>query len=141
MATHSSVLAWKIPGTGEPGGLLSMGSHRVRHVWSDLAAAAVVITLLRKQTLVFANMTSKKLIYNLFYILVCVWERVLETVMLSQKIKWTEKGVKNAIKCCQVYFDGLHLEYYFWRKGRNVKLRIFLSLIPSVFDILQETWS
>ena len=31
MATHSSVLAWGIPGTGEPGGLLSMGSHRVRH--------------------------------------------------------------------------------------------------------------
>ena len=40
MATHSSVLAWKIPGTGEPGGLLSLGSHRVRHDWSDLAAAA-----------------------------------------------------------------------------------------------------
>ena len=31
MATHSSVLAWRIPGMGEPGGLLSMGSHRVRH--------------------------------------------------------------------------------------------------------------
>ena len=31
MATHSSVLAWKIPGTGEPGGLLSMGSHRIGH--------------------------------------------------------------------------------------------------------------
>ena len=31
MATHSSVLAWRIPGTGEPGGLLSMRSHRVRH--------------------------------------------------------------------------------------------------------------
>ena len=40
MATHSSVLAWRIPGTGEPGGLLSMGSHRVGHDWSDLAAAA-----------------------------------------------------------------------------------------------------
>ena len=38
MATHSSVLAWRIPGTGEPGGLLSMGSHRVGHNWSDLAA-------------------------------------------------------------------------------------------------------
>ena len=38
MATHSSVLAWRIPGTEEPGGLLSMGSHRVRHDWSDLAA-------------------------------------------------------------------------------------------------------
>ena len=40
MATHSSVLAWRIPETGEPGGLPSMGSHRVRHDWSDLAAAA-----------------------------------------------------------------------------------------------------
>ena len=41
MATHSSVLAWRIPGTEEPGGLPSMGSHRVGHNWSDLAAAAV----------------------------------------------------------------------------------------------------
>ena len=41
MATHSSVLAWRIPGTGEPGGLPSMGSHRVRHDWSDLAIAKV----------------------------------------------------------------------------------------------------
>ena len=40
MATHFSVLAWGIPGTGEPGGLPSMGSHRVRHNWSNLAAAA-----------------------------------------------------------------------------------------------------
>ena len=40
MATHCSVLAWRIPGTGEPGGLPSMGSHRVRHDWSDLEAAA-----------------------------------------------------------------------------------------------------
>ena len=40
MATHSSVLALRIPGTGEPGGLPSMGSHRVGHNWSDLAAAA-----------------------------------------------------------------------------------------------------
>ena len=41
MATHSSVLAWRIPWTGEPGGLPSMGSHRVGHNCSDLAAAAV----------------------------------------------------------------------------------------------------
>ena len=40
MATHSSVLAWRIPGMAEPGGLPSVGSHRVRHDWSDLAAAA-----------------------------------------------------------------------------------------------------
>ena len=40
MATHSRTLAWRMPGMGEPGGLPSMGSHRVRHDWSDLAAAA-----------------------------------------------------------------------------------------------------
>ena len=41
MATHFSVLAWRIPGTVEPGGLPSMGSHRVGHDWSDLAVAAI----------------------------------------------------------------------------------------------------
>ena len=40
MATHSRVLAWRIPGMGEPGGLPSIGLHRVGHDWSDLAAAA-----------------------------------------------------------------------------------------------------
>ena len=42
MATHSSILAWRIPGTGEPGGLPSVASHRVGHDWSNLAAAAAV---------------------------------------------------------------------------------------------------
>ena len=45
MANHSSVLAWRIPGTGEPGGLPSMGSHRVGHDLSDLAAAATAASL------------------------------------------------------------------------------------------------
>ena len=42
VATRSSVIAWRIPGTGEPGGLPSMGSHRVGHDRNDLAAAAVL---------------------------------------------------------------------------------------------------
>ena len=45
MATHSSILTWRIPGTEEPVGLPSVGSHRVRHDWSDLAAAAAAIFL------------------------------------------------------------------------------------------------
>ena len=45
IATHSSVLVWRIPGTGEPGGLPSMGSHRVGHDWSDLAAAAAYVEI------------------------------------------------------------------------------------------------
>ena len=48
MAAHSSVLAWRIPRMGEPGGLPSMGSHRVGHDWSDLAAAAAVRILKSK---------------------------------------------------------------------------------------------
>ena len=45
MAIHSSVLAWRIPGMGEPGGLPSIGSHRVGHDWRDLAAAAAHDTM------------------------------------------------------------------------------------------------
>ena len=51
MATHSSVLAWRIPGTGEPGGLPSMGSHRVGHDWSDSAAAAAASLRKIKKTI------------------------------------------------------------------------------------------
>ena len=55
MATHSSVLAWRIPGTGEPGGLPSTGSHRVGQDRSDLAeeAAALVIVMLPKARFAF----------------------------------------------------------------------------------------
>ena len=52
MATHSSVLAWRIPGTGEPGGLPSMGLHRVGHDWSDLAAA---ISACKQKNFLFCN--------------------------------------------------------------------------------------
>ena len=56
MATHSSVFAWRIPGTGEPGGLPSMGSHRVGHDWSDLAAAAVHMII---QILLLRQLSTK----------------------------------------------------------------------------------
>ena len=46
MATHSSVLAWRIPRMEEPGGLPSIGSHRVRYNWSNLAAAACLLEAL-----------------------------------------------------------------------------------------------
>ena len=45
MATHSNILARRLPGMGEPGGLPSMGSHRVGHDWSNLAAAAAAVQL------------------------------------------------------------------------------------------------
>ena len=51
MATHSSVLTWRIPGTGEPGGLPSMGSHKVGHDWSDLAAYMNILSIIEKSYL------------------------------------------------------------------------------------------
>ena len=58
MATHSSVLAWRIPGTGKPGGLPSMGSHRVGHDWSDLAAAAAA-AYTKKCTHVYTHINTR----------------------------------------------------------------------------------
>ena len=57
MATHSNVLAWRIPGMGKPGWLPSMGSHGVGHSWSDLAAAAAAAASL--QTVYSVGVASK----------------------------------------------------------------------------------
>ena len=67
MATHSNVLAWRIPGMGKPGGLLSMGSHRVRRDWSDLAAVAYLYIR-------FLNMKHNK------FVLSTGWRNLLEHV-------------------------------------------------------------
>ena len=73
VATHSSVLAWRIPGTGEPGGLPSMGSHRVGHDWSDLAAAAA------------ARFYSTSVLASLLYVCtpLVALSSFMNTVMLS----------------------------------------------------------
>ena len=60
MATHSSVLAWRIPGTGEPGGLPSMGLHRVGHDRSDLAAVATAAELLYDPAIPLQGMYLEK---------------------------------------------------------------------------------
>ena len=60
MATHSSILAWRIPGTEEPGGPPSMGSHRVGHNWGDLAAAAATLLSSERHRYVYTNKYSWK---------------------------------------------------------------------------------
>ena len=62
----AAIITWRIPGTGEPGGLLSLGSHRVGHDWSDLAAAAI-ITMLLNSVVTFLS-SSYLSIYTLFLI-------------------------------------------------------------------------
>ena len=79
MATHSRILAWRIPGTGEPGGLLSMGLHRVGHDWSDLAARSkqqqdLSIFIFRLKILININSNISNLIDILNYkILLMLW--------------------------------------------------------------------
>ena len=55
MAAHSSVLAWRVPGTGESGGLPSLGLHRVGHDWSDLAAAAAAAAVKNQGSRVYVS--------------------------------------------------------------------------------------
>ena len=80
MATHSSVLAWRIPGTGEPGGLLSRGSNRVRHNWSDLADS-----ILKSRYITLS--TTTKVCYSQSYAFssnhVWMWESDLKEVWES----------------------------------------------------------
>ena len=79
MAPHSSTPAWRIPGTGEPGGLPSMGSHRVEHDWSDLAAAAAAWQIYFTDFITLNFYLSKKRIFKIFYIIKCN-QSVLEEI-------------------------------------------------------------
>ena len=85
MATHSSVLAWRIPGTGEPGGLPSVGSHKVRHDWSNLEAAAKMkICTLRK------SITDK--INKLKILTVCKTNKWLVSRTKDDPERWYGEG-------------------------------------------------
>ena len=93
LATHSSVLAWRIPGTGEPGGLLSMGSHRDVHDWSDLVAAADSLLKSRDITL-----PTK----------VCLVKAMLFLVLMYGYESWTIKKAEH--------WRIDTFELWFWRR-------------------------
>ena len=87
MATHFSVLAWRIPGTMEPGGLPSMGSHRVGHDWSDLAAAAAAAAA-AAEFLLFRGISTEILSFGEAPEQTSLWgeNRVRSTVSVRQPI-------------------------------------------------------
>ena len=82
MTTHSSVLAWRIPGMGEPGGLLSVGSHRVRHDWSNLAAAAA------NEKSSFPIIKSTKL--------PCIYIRTVFTFVIRVYLSFVLRSIKSS---------------------------------------------
>ena len=91
MATHSSVLAWRIPWTEKPGRLQSMGSHRVGHDWSDLAAAGYTLESKRKIKL---KATRKARNWKIM----CLCERVMETWKQKQPFRVGTRGFKRSWK-------------------------------------------
>ena len=104
MATHSSVLSWRIPGMGEPGGLPSMGSHRVGHDWHDLAGAAVTAACIKYET---------KLSYLLVYLqgflyLVHMWIKALWTSMLVERVG-SKKYISQILADDMIHFIILSL--------------------------------
>ena len=92
MATHSSVLAWRIPGTGKPGGLPSMGSHRVRHDWSDLAAAAAYANIYNATTSLVAQMIKHLSTMRETWVRSLGWEDSLEKEMATHSVLLPRKS-------------------------------------------------
>ena len=88
MATHSSVLAWRIPGTGEPGGLPSMGWHRVGHDWSNLAASLICILVISyiftSRNGVFPAVISKQRMSQSSAIAISTEVHIKRTISVSQ---------------------------------------------------------
>ena len=85
MATHSSVLAWRIPGMGEPGGLPSVGSHRIGHDWSDLAAAAAAVAA---------------------YLLLRTWIIVSKSSLLAKTCQVSDGRFWPRMQASQMYFSA-----------------------------------
>ena len=126
MATHSSVLAWRIPGTGKPGGLPSMGSHRVGHDWSDVAAAAAVCFLCL--WVWFCFVTYVHLCYFLFHIICETWILIQHQVESQYRDPVETESFRHFL----LYFDEEVLNY---TKG-------IAFLRPSLEKVFQiATWS
>ena len=86
MATHSSVLAWRIPWTEKPGRLPSMGLHRVGHDWSDLAAADQMIATTLYNTSPFLLWLTSHLDYqNIDMRQIKIWKQIISSCVLNKK--------------------------------------------------------
>ena len=109
MATLSSVLAWRIPGTGEPGGLPSPGSHRVRHDWSDLAATPshiISLAYILLRTNPGSQLKKKLLLIKLASIL---WKLV--NVLLLFSLTHQQSFSNSVARTTAVHFENaIHLK-------------------------------
>ena len=127
MASHSSVLAWRIPETGEPGRLPSMGSHRVGHDWSDLAAAAAKEKLPNIEKETHASLGCMRVPYwiNPTYLLI-KQTHVIKLTKIKNKDKVLSNLQGNLHKVINWFSIGTlqarrewHNIYFRWWKGKT----------------------
>ena len=128
MATHSSVLAWRIPGTVEPGRLPSMGLHRVRHGWSNLAAAVCLVKAMVFPVVMFGcvSWTIKKAeCWRIDAFELWFWRRLL-------RVPWTARRSNQSM------LKEISPEYSLAGLMLKLKLQYFGHLAPRA-DSLEKT--
>ena len=104
MATHSTALAWRISGIGEPGGLPSMGLHRVRHDWSNLAAAVFHCIYIPYLLYLFIYWWTFSLLPSPGYCKQCCYEQLGACVFLNYGFLWIYSQEWNCQIIWQLYF-------------------------------------
>ena len=125
MATHSSVLAWRIPGMGVPGGLRSIGSHRVGHNWSDLAAAAAAAYKIDNKDLLYSTGNSILSRDITLITKVCIVKAMVFPVVVYGCESWTIKSWASKNWC-------------FWTMVLEETLRVPWTARRSNQSILKE---
>ena len=122
MAPHSSVFAWSILGTGKPGGLPSMGLHRVGHDWSDLTAAAAAISFPNHCTNLYFD--SIVLCFRCFATLplglLCNFLMIIKvaylfTFLLFSRLRYcSDLFPVFLLSCLSYYFVGFFFKSFCW---------------------------
>ena len=145
MATHSSVLAWRIPGTREPGGLPSMGLHRVGHDWSDLAAAAAAADATEENECSLFGLSLYLLIWEYRFISNFLWGKLSVSLLfcppttnprpLRFYLLLSFGTYSSLSSCCSTLGVGFHaLEeaatFLVWKEW-SVQMNLILQSSPS----------
>ena len=144
MATHSSILAWRIPGMGEPGGLPSMGSHRVGHDWSDLAAAAAAVCICPNTSLpIYPSLFPSHNHQFLFYICdsITKWDRERQ-ISFAITYMW---NLKKRVQMNFLSFNQGYEKWPSWTLGTAVhtwvRLLMAVTRLQCIFQcVWKQTW-
>ena len=158
MATYSSVLAWRVPWTEEPGGLQSMGSHRVGHDWGDLAAAATFLMVqlshsymttgkiiaLTLQTFVSKMMSLLFNILSRFVIafhprsksLLILWLQSLSMVILEPKKRNSVTVFKFSLSICHEAMWPDSMIFVFWMLSFKPTFSLYPDMDSQYFSLL-----